>query len=163
MRPTLALLALVSGCAATDRDYAVEHGGASACLLDRDGPATTAGPLRETSRLALYLDGRRVPGDDLVLATSTDERARDLALRSRHDEQTGIAALVSGGLLLGSGASLFGFGDDHDQKAAVGAGAALLAVSGGTLLAGAIVVAHARDERARAVVAYNQDAAPGCR
>jgi hypothetical protein len=162
MRYTLVALALVCGCATTPYRYHDNDpisGGP--CLFDRFVPDDRMGYHARPGR-GLFLDGKRVPHDDLLVATADDERAHDLAERAVHDQRLGIGTLIAGGLLLGPGASLIGFGEDHDQRVALAGGAVITAVSGAALLAGVILVARSERDRRAAVLAYNADTPPSC-
>jgi hypothetical protein len=164
MRYTLVALALVCGCATTPyRYHNNEPISGGPCLSDRFVPDYRVGYARvHDPGRALYLEGKRVPHDDILVATADDERAHDLAEHSVRDLRYGIGTLISGGLLLGPGASLIGFGEDHGQRFALGAGAVITAVSGATLLAGVLLVARSERDRRDAVLAYNADTPPSC-
>jgi hypothetical protein len=163
MRYTLVALALVCGCSYTPhyRYHDNEPISGGPCLIDRFVPDDRPGYRRPLGR-GLYVDGKRVPHDDLLVATADDERAHDLAERAVYHQHIGIGTLIAGGLLLGPGASLIGFGEDHEQRTALAAGAVITAASGAALLAGVMLVARSEQDRRAAVTTYNADAPASC-
>jgi hypothetical protein len=160
MRATLLVILVMSGCATARPRYTSSEPAGRHCLVDRiDVVSGNAGSLDET----LYLQGRRVPDNDVVAATALDERANVLAERAVQHHRLGIGGLLLGGVLLAPGAGLIGFGVDHDQHAALGIGGALTATGAGVLLASMILVERGGVERQRAIVAYDQDLDASCR
>jgi len=151
----LALAAVVlAGCApAVDPDLRRDD----ACIYEIGRPHSVGGDYQ------LYKAHNRVPGDDLIAATSDVNDARMLASKSELDAWIGIGSLVLGPVLFLPGVGLLGYGIAKSQDGSI-AGGAILSITGAAgIIAGAIFYHRSDRERAAAIDRYNQERAASCR
>ena len=117
---------------------------------------------RDGDGLTLSRGGRRVPDDDLLLATADDRAASELAESAQLHRRYAIGALVLGAALLAPAIGTLGYGIDRHQTASTTAGGVLTVVGSAAFMTGVALQVRAARDHDRAFATYNANHSSSC-